>query len=163
MKNEKDAKRLVVNHEGRRALVYRDSLGHPTIGVGFNLDRSGAPQALAAIGVDYNAVAHNGVALTDQQIDELFEADFAKALESATIVCPSFNGLSEGAQAVLVDMAFQLGIGDLRQFHNFLMALEAKDYATAAYEMCNSKLAIQTPHRVVDNVMGLLRPLRQVA
>lgn len=163
MKNEPETKRLIVSHEGRRAIVYKDQLGHPTVGVGFNLDRGGAARALAAVGSDYDAVRNRGVPLTDPQIDALFAQDFATAMHNASTLCRAFNGLDEGPQAVLVDMAFQLGGGGLGQFRHFLAALESKDYPSAAYELCNSKLAVQTPARVVDNVMSLLRPLRQVA
>lgn len=163
MKNEPAARRLIIQHEGRRALVYRDQLGHPTVGVGFNCDRNGAAHALANVGADYEAVVHRGVPLTDDQIDALFTADFAAAMQTAATICGAFNGLDEGPQAVLVDMAFQLGSGGLAQFRHFLAALEARDYPSAAYELCNSHLAAQTPARVVDNIMSLLRSLRAIS
>ena len=43
-------------HEGVKNKVYMDSVGIPTIGVGFNLNREDAPQKIKALGLDYNLV-----------------------------------------------------------------------------------------------------------
>ena len=47
-----DARSLISKHEGKRLCVYKDTKGHPTIGIGYNLDNPGAPQAIAAVGAN---------------------------------------------------------------------------------------------------------------
>src|SRR6187551_1498786 len=39
--NMKALKAQLERHEGNRSKVYNDTAGHPTIGIGFNLDRGG--------------------------------------------------------------------------------------------------------------------------
>ena len=47
-----DARSLISKHEGKRLCVYKDTMGHPTIGIGYNLDNPGAPAAIAAVGAN---------------------------------------------------------------------------------------------------------------
>ena len=72
---------LIEQHEGRRAKVYLDTAGHPTVGIGFNLDRADAGAKLSALGLDPGAVREGAVTLTDDQVDELFEPDLATAID----------------------------------------------------------------------------------
>ena len=45
-----DARALIWRHEGKRRCVYTDTMGHPTIGIGYNLDNAGARDELKKIG-----------------------------------------------------------------------------------------------------------------
>ena len=64
-------KAWIEHWEGRRNQAYDDKtgkaitpgcvvLGHPTVGVGFNLDANGAQAAIEALGLDYNQVRSGG-------------------------------------------------------------------------------------------------------
>ena len=103
-------------HEGRRRHVYQDSKGHPTVGIGFNLDRQDASARFAALGLDYDAVKSGELDLTDAQIDRLTSIDVDDAIASAKALCPSFDTLPEQIRLVLVDQAFNLGKGGLANF-----------------------------------------------
>jgi hypothetical protein len=50
------AETRIAEYEGKRAHVYTDTPGHPSVGIGFNLDRHGAKDALQAVGADYDKV-----------------------------------------------------------------------------------------------------------
>ena len=78
-----DARSLITNHEGKRACVYIDTRGHPTVGIGYNLDNSGARAAIAAVGADYDKVRAGTQCLTDTQIMRLFEPSYQSAVSSA--------------------------------------------------------------------------------
>ena len=51
-----DARSIISRHEGKRDCVYKDTMGHPTVGIGYNLDNPGAPAAIAAVGADYDSI-----------------------------------------------------------------------------------------------------------
>ena len=59
------AKKWIEHWEGRRATVYKDTKGIPTIGVGFNLMAAGAEQAILNLGVPYPSVVSGFLALTE--------------------------------------------------------------------------------------------------
>ena len=48
---------------------------------------------------------------------------------------------------MVLDMAFNLGVRGLSKFRNALAAMEARDYATAAEEMMDSRWAQQVGGR----------------
>lgn len=130
---------FVEQHEGRRNKVYNDSAGHPTIGVGFNLDRDGAQEEIEALGLNYQDVRNGKVSLTDVQIDTLFHADVNSAVNSARNVISNFDDIPGDKQIVLADMAFNLGEAGLAGFHKMVAAVENEDWATAADEMEDSR------------------------
>jgi hypothetical protein len=104
-------KRIGVN-EGYAKTVYMDSANppNPTVGVGFNLNRGDARQALARIGADYNAVL-NGTPLTDQQVSQLFAYSFAPIVDQAraSLAPFHFDSLSDARRFVVCDLTFNLG------------------------------------------------------
>jgi hypothetical protein len=51
-------------------------------------------------------------------------------------------------KVVLIQMAYQLGVGGLLTFKRFLTALNEKNYDLAIKEMFDSRWAMQTPNRV---------------
>ena len=56
-------------------------------------------------------------------------------------------GDSESRQAVLIEMAYQLGEAGLMSFVKMRAAVSKEDFGTAAAEMLESKWATQTPER----------------
>jgi lysozyme len=116
----------LVRDEGIELRPYKDSVGKLTIGVGRNLDDVGISRAEAM------ALLANDVQNARAQLEEHL---------------PWAGGLDEIREAALVNMAFNLGIGRLLNFRNFLAALQAGDYKTASAEMMNSLWAKQVGPR----------------
>jgi GH24 family phage-related lysozyme (muramidase) len=154
-------KDLIERHEGRRDQAYDDKTGeplepgdeaegHPTVGVGFNLDRAGARDAIEELGLDYDKVRSGEQHLTDEQIDTLFDADVQTAIDGARDNVSNFDELSADRQAVVTDMAFNLG-DKLSQFENAIDAIEKGDWQTAAEEMLDSAWADQVGARATDD------------
>ena len=117
---------LLVEHEGVRLKPYRDTVGKLTIGVGRNLDDVG--------------ISHDEAMM-------LLDHDIDRALGGGAATWPWFADLAPARQIVLVDMAFNLGIGGLKRFRRMLAALEAGDHATAAGQMLDSVWAHQVGAR----------------
>ena len=119
-------RRLLIVHEGLRLKPYRCSAGYLTIGVGRNLEARGISREEAMV---------------------LLENDIAEAEAAARGFFPAFDRLEEPRQAVLVDMAFNLGAVRLGGFRRFRAALERGDFEQAAREMLDSKWAEQVGPR----------------
>lgn len=116
---------LIAREEGFRSRPYRCPAGKLTIGYGWNLD-AGITRAQALV-------------IMRSQIDNIREALNAKF--------PWFVGLSEARQAVLISMAFQMGLAGLYGFVNTLKFIGAGQYDRAAQNMLASKWARQTHAR----------------
>ena len=99
-----DAGSMIKRHEGVRKCVYVDTTGHHTIGVGFNLDASGAKSACEAAGIDYDAVYSGSKCLTDSQVDSLFSLSMKQAESSARADVSSYDSLCCNVQNVVTDM-----------------------------------------------------------
>ena len=69
----------------------------------------------------------------------LLDNDIRRVLAEVCRNIPAFFDVDEVRRAVLVDMAFNLGISRLLGFKKFLAALAIHDYETAAKEMLDSK------------------------
>jgi len=124
--------------EGRRNQTYTDTAGHPTVGVGFNLDANGARDRIAALGLDYDQVRSGVQSLTDARIDTLFDQSLNQAVHGAREVIPSFDALPDDKQIVIIDMVFNLGVGGFREFVHAIQAINNQDWATAAQQMQQS-------------------------
>ncbi len=139
-------------HEGRRKHVYADSLGIPTIGVGFNLKREDARAALEALGANYDRILAGDEGLSDSQINSLLEQDTANSINHCKEVFPGFNELSDVRKRVLVDMMFNLGPTRFRTFRKMIGAIEYRDFNRAADEMTDSLWYHQVKTRGVSLV-----------
>jgi GH24 family phage-related lysozyme (muramidase) len=142
-------KSWIEHWEGRRNQTYDDktgkamtpgcvAIGHPTVGVGFNLDATGAQAAIQALGLDYNQVRSGQQLLTDEQIDALLEQTVNQAIQGARQVVPSFDSLPDDKQVVIVDMVFNLGVRGFSQFLHTIQAVNNQDWARAAQQMQQS-------------------------
>ena len=56
---------MIIESEGKKSCVYKDTKGIPTIGIGFNLQRDDARSKLAGIGLNFNDVLSGKTCLSD--------------------------------------------------------------------------------------------------
>ncbi len=151
---------MLKRNEGVRTKVYKDSLGIPTVAVGFNLKRLDARERLAEVGAVYEDVLL-GKALTLAQVDKLLAVDIAECLEDLLRLFPDFDTLPPGAKQVLVDLRFNLGGRGLRGFSNTLAEFRARRFSTAGDRLAKSLWAKQVGRRAVENI-ALLKSLGDV-
>lgn len=125
--------------EARRTRPYVDTVGKLTIGVGRNLTDKGLRQS---------------------EIDILLENDVKDAIYDLDRFLPWWRSLDEPRRRVMVEMVFNMGIGDgtrgLLSFRNTLESIRTGRYADAADGMKNSKWATQ----VGDRAERLARVMR---
>lgn len=133
--------RQLLKHESKRHRMYLDSVGVPTIGIGHNLRNP----------------------ISDAAITLIFNDDLDKIERAVERELPWIHALSLPRQAVLYDMAFNLGINGLLGFVRMLDAAQAEDWETAAKEMLSSKWAGQVGARALllaqQMFTGELQPL----
>ena len=124
-----DLKQQLIREEGAESCAYQDRLGYWTIGVGRLID------------------SRKGGGLSNEEIDFLLENDIKTKTREVLLALPWMPRLSEPRQAVLIGMAFQMGIGGLLRFHRTLGSIEDGQYGEAALEMVDSLWAKQTSTR----------------
>ena len=112
--------------EGVRLKPYKDSVGKTTIGIGRNLDDVGISEDEAEF------LLHSDIART------------AAGLDSALIW---WRDLDEVRQRVLLNMAFNLGVYALLQFHQTLGFIKSGLWGAAADGMLDSLWAKQVGPR----------------
>ena len=155
--DRKATENLIKKNEGVRFTVYADTVGKPTIGIGFNLERSGARDRIRAVGADYEKVLSGSIALSEAQVLGLFSLDLDDAIRDATALVENFSKHPDDVQAVIVDMVFNLGPRGFQNFTKTIAALEHEDYATAAAQMADSLWAAQVPNRAQANIKTVMR------
>lgn len=154
-----DTPSMIERHEGRRNEVYKDSLGIPTIGIGYNLRNATAKEDLAKVGANLKEVLR-GKQLSDDQVNELFRMSLDRALKDAKSYYPEFDKLPDAAKGVLVDMSFNLGLTKLKGFKDLKTALGKGNYNAAADAMIDSAWYRQVKTRgvrLVNIMRGLAR------
>lgn len=120
----------LIREEGRRNTTYADSLGLHTWGVG-HLDPH------SPIG-EYH---------TDMEVDAQLDSDISAAIGALERNLPWVAGLDPVRRDVLIDMAFNMGVGRLLGFHDTLTFIQQRDFTRAAAAMLDSKWADQVGGR----------------
>lgn len=134
---------MLRNEEGVKHQPYQDHLGYWTIGVGHLIDerKGGSLPEWAQAELDLTG------RLSDASVDKLLEDDIIKVVNQLEDKIWWSVNLDPVRYAVLLDMAFQMGINGLLGFKNTLAMIENDDYDRAADGMLNSLWARQTPKR----------------
>lgn len=118
----------IKHYEGFCSHPYLDTVGKLTIGYGRNLDDNG---------------------LTQKEADYLLLNDI-EGIKSDLMCFPWFSLISENSQCALINMCFNMGLGQLLKFKKMIDALIKKDYVTASREALNSEWARQVGQRATD-------------
>lgn len=119
-------------NEGEVLHAYQDHLGFLTIGVGRLIDK------------------RKGGGISKEESEMLLKNDIDEVMFELNNRLPWYNALNDARKAVLMNMAFQLGMTGLMGFTKTLSLIEAGDYAQAADQMLRSKWASQTPNRASE-------------
>lgn len=110
--------------EGNRLKPYTDTIGKLTIGVGRNLTDKG---------------------ITESEAQQMLADDVAEV--QASLAANGFPLSDDPRYWVLVNMAFNMGVHGLLQFHNTLSLYRTGDFAGCAVAMLDSQWAKQVGDR----------------
>ena len=111
--------------EGFRGLPYDDTRGDATLGYGTKLPITKA----------------EGAWLLETRLADT-HAKLAKAWWP-------YEGLNQARQGALLDMAYELGVEGLLEFHDMLAALDRGDWAAASTAALDSLWASEVPMRAI--------------
>jgi lysozyme len=112
--------------EGLKLSPYQDTVGKLTIGYGRNL-------------------SDKGITAIEAQI--LLANDVAETTERLKAALPQLKSLDQVRYSVLINMAFNMGVGGVLQFTQFIAALEEGNWQLASLAMLNSKWATEVGDR----------------
>ncbi len=120
--------------EGTRLFVYRDSRGFSTIGNGHNLDANPLPFDVS-----------NGI--TQEQCDQILCDDVERITAKLLSSIPWLSSLDAVRFGVFQNMAFNMGIGGIEEFHQALADTQAGRYTQASLDMQQSAWYNQVGNR----------------
>lgn len=129
---------LLRQEEGVRYIPYIDSLGYPTVGVGFKLGPQGAP------------LNHYTFTLSDNTIDAWLDINLSNIQESMLQhpeISAALPHCNSPRKDILISMAYQMGVSGLGGFQRMLSAIIIENWDDVANHMLCSTWAKQTPGR----------------
>ncbi len=141
--------------EDFRLQAYNDSNLHPTVGVGFNLDRSDARALLTSVGANYDRVRDgaqdkpppNAACLTVTQGEQLLAITADEAIKVAQSIFRGLDTCDATRQIILIALCFNLGAGRVQGFQRLIAAVAKQDWDRAADELVDSLWYTQIGHR----------------
>ena len=118
---------MLMDDEKLKLFAYKDTTGHNTIGYGHNLDAKGISKKIAVL-------------ILGEDIDE--------AIAGCESKISFFKSLDIPRQSVLVNLAFNMGLGGLLSFEKMLGFMSEGRYNEAARELQNSLEMKEVPNRI---------------
>lgn len=149
-----ELKNQLKQDEGIRNIIYRDSNGILTVGVGFNLERRDADEILKSVGSSLQSV--HKVGLTTGQIDRLLDICIDEAISNSERIFPNFNSLNNNLKLVIANMMFNLGPNKFLEFKDMIKAIKEGNLGNVVKEMTNSKWYSQVGDRA-KRLIGKLK------
>ncbi|PAF50855.1 glycoside hydrolase family protein [Helicobacter sp. 13S00477-4] len=136
----KQALEFIKSHEGFSAKPYLDTANIETIGYGRNLS------AYPLSEDEQREILINEGRYSKEDAQEWLINQLQK-LENELNKYHWFKKLDTYRQAIVLDMAYNLGVPRLLLFKKMILALNSGDYASASREMLNSGWAMQVKSR----------------
>ena len=124
--------------EGYRSEPYYCINGYPTVGYGRLLGAKGVPLSTFTQ-IVYKAAEEKWMECHAMALGDQLRKD--PRFEAAWLQC------NEVRRAVLISMAYQMGVDGLAGFVNTIRHIERREFDFASLEMLRSKWARQTPER----------------
>lgn len=144
------AAHLIKVNEGFKSSVYYDTVGNSTIGYGFNLNDKNTKEAVLNVaGTVYNITPDQADRVLNDLIYKIYETFYNQS-------GIYWHHQKNGIKAVLIDMAYNLGIFGFLKFDTFLNFLDQKDYMAAAADLTKTLWASQVGYRATRDEMNIL-------
>ena len=139
----------IKGHEGFRGKPYLDSRGFATIGYGRRL------YPKVGEGKNPDAFIDAPKVKTTREAEDLWLLNYVRDLH--TVMASAFEHcdaylfrLSDQRKAVILEMAYQLGLGGTADFQRMWGWVQLSEWQRAGGAMLDSKWRVQTPNRCED-------------
>jgi len=132
------ALKIITIEEGFEPRPYLCSEGYPTVGYGQKIGKKDADLKM----FDFEMPEVVASVWMQQTIDSMLDK-----MESDDDIAAALESCNEVREAVLISMAYQMGVTGLSKFKNMLTAVELGDFDEAANQALDSRWARQTPER----------------
>lgn len=139
-----NAKRLaeqLLLHEGLKEKAYRDTLGFWTVGVGYNLAARGKTELERVIGRSLPS-DYAQIQITKGEALCMLNEDIRRIERRVVALFPTYLGLDEVRQRVVMDMAFNMGTKTLG-FVDTIDAIKKQDWPRVSRNLFRSRWARQ--------------------
>lgn len=143
--------KMLINDEGIRNRVYKDSEGYPTVGIGHLIvaRKTMDPSVINPI-LSKQVNREVNMSINNDEIRALFKSDLEK-VQSGIIknktVGPVYAKLNRSRQMAIENMCFQMGVAGVAEFKNTLRAMSEERWQDAYRGLQDSLWAKQTPGR----------------
>lgn len=143
--------KMLINDEGIRNRVYKDSEGYPTVGIGHLIIRQAtmSPSVINPI-LSKQVGREVNMSINNEEISMLFQKDL-KDVQTDIVknnkTGPVYIKMNRSRQMAMENMSFQMGVGGLAKFTNTLKAMDEERWTDAYNGILNSLYARQTPGR----------------
>jgi len=145
-----DIEKMLSFDEGYKLTVYRCTAGFLTGGIGHNFDADPALHIMSRR-------VRFGDKISPDEVLSLFDYDIKNVMAGLNRRVGFFKTAPDNIKAVLINMAFQMGIVRLLKFKKMLASMQAGDYEQAALEIADSKYYTDTTsraRRMINTVKG---------
>jgi lysozyme len=129
----------IMKYEGFSPRPYKDSDGSLKIGYG-------SPYRMV----------QGKPSVSQREAQGLVGAHLLTLVKPVSRILPNFKDLEASAKIVVMDMAYNLGPGRLKQFEDMVAFLRNEDYFNAANEVLDSRYACQVKRRAAANASLLI-------
>lgn len=134
----------LMRHEGFRKYVYKCPAGKDTIGYGYNLEANPLPLSKDVIEKLYKE------GITESFAKEILLEMVLKIEKSLRDSIPWMSKLNGARQAVLINMAYNLGVEGLLKFKQTLRNMEVQNWLAAELGMRSSLWHKQVKGRAIE-------------
>ena len=115
----------IKENEGFRDHIYKDTLGFDTIGYGFKVDSLTRDELRLNGGIIEP--------MNKEVADKILKKKLAKLTSEVYDAIPWLNNSPKEVQEVVIEMAYQMGVGGVLKFKNTLNFIKENDYKNASF------------------------------
>lgn len=145
--------------EGYKNVVYWDTEGYPTIGIGHLIIKKSTRDPVVIYGELDKQTNTNERILSHETIMKLFDNDINKLrreIQNIPKLYSVYKKLGTNRKVAIENMCFQLGAFGVSNFNKMISALDTCNWNEAYKQGLDSKWAKQTPNRA-NRVMDIIR------